>query len=42
VIDCLENGTPPIASVRDARDSFVVAMAAYESAKKDGPVYLTW
>jgi len=34
LIDCLDNDTKPIATIRDARSSFVVAMAAYESARK--------
>ena len=33
-IDCLERGTAPAASIRDARQSFAAAMAAYHSAKE--------
>ena len=42
LIDCLENKAQPIATIQDARKSFVVAMAAYESAKKGQPVKLSW
>ena len=38
LLDCLEQGRPPIASIREARDAFVVAMAAYESARLGRPV----
>jgi predicted dehydrogenase len=40
LIDCLETGKPPVASVQDARQSFVAALAAYESARAGRPVYL--
>ena len=33
LVDCLQSNTPTIASVREARDAFVAAMAAYESAR---------
>ena len=33
LIDCLDQGRPPIASIREARDAFAAAMAAYESAR---------
>ena len=33
LVDCLDNKKAPIASIQDARRSFVVAMAAYESAR---------
>ena len=33
LIDCLEHDTMPVAGIDDARSSFVVAMAAYESAR---------
>ena len=33
LIDCLDNQTEPIATIHDARRSFVAAMAAYESAR---------
>jgi predicted dehydrogenase len=42
LIDCLNNGRPPAASIQDARQSFVVAMAAYESARSGQPVPLSW
>ena len=38
LIDCLESGTPTVANIRDARESFVAAMAAYESARSGRPV----
>jgi predicted dehydrogenase len=40
LIECLEHNQPPAASIRDARQSFVVAMAAYESARAGRPVPL--
>jgi predicted dehydrogenase len=42
LVDCLESGQPTPASIREARQSFVVAMAAYESAREGRPVHLTW
>ena len=33
LIDCVENGAEPIANVRDARNAFAAAMAAYEAAQ---------
>lgn len=42
LIDCLENGKQTVAGIREARNSFVVAMAAYESARKGAPVQLSW
>ena len=33
LVDCLQSGKPTIASVREAREAFVAAMAAYESAR---------
>ena len=41
VIDCLETGRPTAATIEDARASFVVAMAGYESARLRRPVSLT-
>jgi predicted dehydrogenase len=41
LIECLEHNQPPLASIQDARRSFVVAMAAYESARGGRPVQLT-
>lgn len=40
LIESLEHNRPTAAGIRDARDSFVVAMAAYESARKAQPVRL--
>jgi predicted dehydrogenase len=34
LIRCLDRGEPPAATIRDARASFAVAMAAYESARR--------
>ncbi len=34
LIECLDNHQTPVASIRDARRSFVAAMAAYESARE--------
>ena len=42
LIDCLENDRPPAATIEDARRSFIVAMAAYDSAREKRPVALTW
>jgi predicted dehydrogenase len=42
LIDCLDSGGQPIGSVEDARRSFNVCMAAYESARTRRPVRLTW
>ena len=33
LVDCLNTGTPPIASVREARAAFAAALAAYDSAR---------
>jgi predicted dehydrogenase len=41
LLDCLEHGRPPIATIHDARTSFVIAMAAYESARHGRPTRLT-
>jgi hypothetical protein len=40
LIDCLENNRQPIATIQEARKSFIVAMAAYESVRKGCPVAL--
>ena len=40
VIDCLESGEGPIGTVTEARDAFVVMMAAYEAARSGRPVRL--
>jgi predicted dehydrogenase len=42
LIECLDHHRAPAASIRDARQSFVVAMAAYESARAGRPVQLSW
>ena len=42
LIDCLENDRQPVASIQEARNSFVVAMAAYESARQGRPIQLSW
>lgn len=38
LIECLDHGRAPAADIRDARASFAVAMAAYESARRGQPV----
>jgi predicted dehydrogenase len=40
LLDCVESGRAPAASIREARRSFLVALAAYESARKGQPVAL--
>jgi predicted dehydrogenase len=42
LIDCLESGRNPMASIQEARRSFFVALAAYDSAWKQRPVTLSW
>lgn len=42
LIDCLDNDRQPAATIDDARRSFVVALAAYESAREGRPVTLSW
>jgi predicted dehydrogenase len=42
LIDCLETGRSCLAGIREARKSFRVALAAYESARRGGPVELVW
>jgi predicted dehydrogenase len=34
LIDCLEHGRPPIATIHDARASMAIALAAYQSARE--------
>jgi predicted dehydrogenase len=41
LIDCLEHDRPPIATVHEARKSFAVAMAAYESARQGCAIRLS-
>jgi predicted dehydrogenase len=38
LIECIEQDRQPIASIRDARKSFAMAMAAYDSARAGQPV----
>jgi predicted dehydrogenase len=38
LIDCVESGRSPLASIQEARRSFLVALAAYESARTGRPV----
>jgi predicted dehydrogenase len=40
LIDCLERNHQPVATIQEARKSFIVAMAAYESAREKRPVRL--
>jgi len=40
LIDCIENNRRPVATIQDARLSFIVAMAAYQSAREGRPVRL--
>lgn len=42
LIDCLESGRRSPAGIDEARKSFIVAMAAYESARSGRPVTLSW
>lgn len=40
LLDCLDAGTDPVASIEDAREGWVTAMAAYQSAREGRPVRL--
>jgi predicted dehydrogenase len=40
LIDCLDNNQQPVATIHDARESLVVALAAYESARTGRAVRL--
>lgn len=40
LVDCLESGTKPVATVAEARDAFVATMAAYEAARTGRSVRL--
>ena len=40
LIDCLDSGAAPAASIRDARASFVMALGAYQSNREGRPVRL--
>ena len=42
LIDCLESGREPVPSIQEARRSFLVALAAYDSAWKQRPITLSW
>lgn len=42
LIECVESGRPPIATIQDARKTLVVALAAYQSAREGRPVRLSW
>ena len=42
LIDCIESGQESPAGIDEARRSFVVAMAAYEAARRGAAVPLTW
>ncbi|MGE0132732.1 MAG: Gfo/Idh/MocA family protein [Blastocatellales bacterium] len=41
LIECLEDNRQPVATIQEARKSFIVAMAAYESARESRPVHLS-
>ena len=41
LIDCLDTGAPPVATIRDARASFVMALGAYQSNREGRPVRLS-
>jgi predicted dehydrogenase len=40
LIDCVERGEQPVATIRDARASLAAAFAAYQSARAQGRVSL--
>lgn len=42
LIECLDHSRQPAATIHDARRSFAVTMAAYESARERRPVSLIW
>lgn len=42
LIECLEEKRQPAANIEDARRSFVIAMAAYDSVREQRPIALTW
>ena len=42
LIESLEQNRPPAATIEDARTSFRFALAAYDSAREQRPVILTW
>jgi predicted dehydrogenase len=41
LIECLEEGRQPVATIEDARRSFVGAMSAYQSAREGRPVKIS-
>ncbi len=42
LIECVENDRQSSASIQEARKSFRVALAAYESARQGKPIHLQW
>lgn len=42
LIDSLNAGRPPVATIQDARKAFVVAMAAYDAARSGRPVIVKY
>ena len=40
LVACLEHGRPPVTTIAEARDTFRVAMAAYDSAREGRTVHL--
>ena len=42
VVECLDHGREPIASIEEARKSLIVALAAYDSAREGRPIDLSW
>ena len=40
LVDCLDGRATPLATIRDARASFAMALAAYDSARVRRPVRL--
>jgi predicted dehydrogenase len=40
LVECLRTGHAPMATIRDARESFRIALAAYESARESRPIRL--
>jgi predicted dehydrogenase len=40
LVECLNTGRAPIATVQEAREAFAAALAAYESARTGKPVVL--
>lgn len=42
LINCIEEDKEPVATIQEARRSFITALAAYESAREGKPVQLSW